>query len=72
MLSFSKGFNNQQSVNTSNYAKMGRITPEEIIRKKYENNCKKITQQQARPVNQINNGAELYNKLNNYNRNLNK
>lgn len=72
MLSFSKGFNNQKDVNTTNYAKIGRMSPEDIIRRKYENNCKNLIQQQAKPVNQVNNGAKLYNKLNDYNRNLNK
>ncbi len=76
MLSFSKGFNNQNNVDTNKYAKMGRFTPDEIIQKRYENNMKNINQPQKQEkietVKQINNGANLYNKLNTYNRNLNK
>lgn len=76
MLNFSKGFNNQQNVNTSKYSKMGRISPEEIIQKKYENNLKNMNQQKKeeekfKTVEQKNNGSDLYNKLNAY-RNLNK
>ena len=76
MLNFSKGFNNQQNVNTSKYSKMGRISPEEIIQKRYENNLKNINhpkkeEEKFKTVEQKNNGLDLYNKLNAY-RNLNK
>ena len=40
MLSFSKGFNNQSSNTTTNYSKTGRISPEEIIQKRFENNMR--------------------------------
>lgn len=79
MLSFSKGFNNQNNVDTNKYAKMGRFTPDEIIQKRYENNMKNMNhsqekqlQQQMQTSKQVNNGAKLYNQFNAYNRNLNK
>ena len=75
MLSFSKGFNNQNNVDTNKYAKMGRFTPEEIIQKRYENNMQNMNQpKKQEPIKvapQKNNGSELYNKLNMY-RNINK
>ena len=70
MLSFSKGFNNQQNVDTNQYKKTGRISPEEIIQRKYENNMKNINntkQVEMKTVEQKNNGANIYNQLNAYN-----
>ena len=75
MLSFSKGINNQKNIDTNKYSKLGRTTPQEIIQKKYENNMNNLNQpkkeEPMKTVEQRNNGAELYNKLNAY-RNLNK
>ena len=67
MLKFSKGFNTNNNVNTKEYNKLGRITPEEIIMKKYEYNNslnKKEVKEEIKEIKQVNNGANLYNKLN--------
>ena len=68
MLSFSKGFNNQNSTVNNNYSKMGRVSPEEIIQKRFENNMTnmktpKPTEEVKPQVEQKNMGAGLYNKL---------
>ena len=67
MLKFSKGFNTNNNVNTDKYNKLGRISPEEIIMKKYEYNNslnKKEVKEEIKEIKQVNNGANLYNKLN--------
>ena len=75
MLNFSKGFNNQNNVNTNKYEKLGKITPEEIVQRRYENNLKSINeskkQEPIKTTEQVNNGSRLYNKLNAF-RNINK
>ncbi len=79
MLNFSKGFNNQNNVNTSKYAKVGRVTPEEIVQKRYEYNMKGINesrqkqleQQQFKTVQQRNVGNDSFAKLNAF-KNINK
>ena len=45
MLSFNKGFNNQNGVDNNKYAKMGRVTPEEIIQRRFNNNMSNVNQQ---------------------------
>lgn len=67
MLKFSKGFNTNNNVNTDKYNKLGRISPEEIIMKKYEYNNslnKREVKEEIKEIKQVNNGANLYNKLN--------
>ena len=67
MLKFSKCYNTNNNVNTKEYNKLGRITPEEIIMKKYEYNNslnKKEVKEEIKEIKQVNNGANLYNKLN--------
>jgi len=68
MLKFSKCYNTNNNVNTKEYNKLGRITPEEIIMKKYEYNNslnkKEEPKKCEQEIKQVNNGANLYNKLN--------
>ena len=75
MLSFNKGFNNQSNVDNTKYAKMGRVTPEEIIQRKYNNNMtnlneQKKVQEQFKTVEQKNVGNN-FGKMNAF-RNINK
>ena len=75
MLSFSKGFNNQNNVDSNKYAKMGRVTPEEIIQKRFNNNIKNINEQKKeqnefKTVEQKNMGNS-FNRMNAF-RNINK
>lgn len=77
MLSFSKGFNNQNATVNNNYSKMGRISPEEIVQKRFQNNMNNIntskSSEEVKPqIEQKNNGALLYNKLSAFNRLNNK
>ena len=74
MLSFNKGFNNQNNVDTNKYAKTGRVTPEEIIQRRYNNNMsnlndKKIVNGQFKTVEQKNVGS--FGKMNAF-KNINK
>ena len=45
MLKFNKGFNNQSNVDTNKYSKIGRVTPEEIIQRRYNSNIKNLNEQ---------------------------
>ena len=55
MLKFSKGFNtNNNNVNTDKYNKLGRISPEEIIMKKYEYNNSLNKKEVKEEINMIN------------------
>ena len=65
MLSFSKGFNNQNNNTTNNYSKMGRISPEEIVQKRFENNMSnmnKLTNNNEAP--NVNNTSNTNNTTN--------
>ena len=74
MLNFSKGYTNQNNVDTNKYAKLGRKTPEEIkmemLRLKYQN-VNKPKEKEEKVTKQKNNGADLYNRLHIY-RNIDK
>ena len=77
MLSFSKGFNKQNATVNNNYSKMGRISPEEIVQRRFQNNMNNIntskSSEEVKPqIEQKNNGALLYNKLSAFNRLNNK